>query len=170
MQHLVKLLSETWLVTQQMAPYLLFGFLMAGLLSVCVSPATIERHLGKPGLWQTVKAALLGVPLPLCSCSVVPVSASLYRHGASKGATLSFLASTPQTGVDSIAVTWSLLGPVFVLFRVISAFVSGILAGCGVELHPRATPETPPEPEQACPCCHGASTQGKLKRVDRIQP
>ena len=167
METLIDTLIETWDVTRQMAPYLLFGFGMAGLLSVFISAATVERHLGQRGLWQVIKAALLGVPLPLCSCSVVPVSASLYQHGASKGATLSFLASTPQTGVDSIAVTWSLMGPLVTLFRVISAFISGVLAGVGVEL---AEPDG--EPTAAAPavdddCCCGARQESRLMRAAR---
>ena len=88
MQKILEIATHTWAVALQMAPYLLLGFLMAGALSVLVKPETVERHLGKRTLWQVVKASLFGVPLPLCSCSVVPVSASLYRHGASKGATV----------------------------------------------------------------------------------
>lgn len=120
---------DFWQVFQEMAPYLLFGFFMAGLLSVCISPATVEKHLGGHGIWPVVKAALLGVPLPLCSCGVIPVAASLRRHGASRGATIAFLISTPQTGVDSILVTLSLLGPVFAIFRPVVAFISGIVGG-----------------------------------------
>ena len=99
-----------------MSPYLLFGFLVAGILSVCISPEWVERHLGGRGIWPLLKASLFGVPLPLCSCGVIPVSMSLHKHGASKGATVSFLLSTPQTGVDSIFVTLSLLGPLFAIF------------------------------------------------------
>ena len=99
------ILAESWLVLGQMAPYLLFGFLAAGVLSVCISPSWVERHLGGRGLGPVLKASLFGVPLPLCSCSVIPVSVSIHRHGASRAATTVFLLSTPQTGVDSIAVT-----------------------------------------------------------------
>ncbi|MBI4678917.1 MAG: SO_0444 family Cu/Zn efflux transporter [Elusimicrobia bacterium] len=125
-----------WAALAQMAPYLLFGFAVAGVLSVLVSPEAVERHLGG-GLrpwWAVVKAALFGVPLPLCSCGVIPVAASLRSHGASRGATISFLISTPQTGVDSILVTYSFLGPVFTVFRVLAAFLSGIVAGIFVGL------------------------------------
>ena len=88
-----------------MAPYLLFGFLAAGLLSVCISPELVERHLGGRGLRPVLKATLFGVPLVLCSCGVIPVTASFRRHGASRAAATSFLLSTPQTGIDSIAIT-----------------------------------------------------------------
>ncbi len=112
-----------------MAPYLLLGFAVAGALSVVLTPERVSRHLGGRGVWQVVKAALLGVPLPLCSCGVLPLAFSLRRAGAGKGATVSFLASTPQTGVDSVMLTWSLLGPVFAAARVVTAFASGVLAG-----------------------------------------
>jgi uncharacterized protein len=126
---MTEIIYSSWSVLGEMAPYLLFGFLAAGFLSVAFSPAWIERHLGRRGFGPVVKASLLGVPLPLCSCGVIPVAASIRRHGASRGATLSFLLSTPQTGVDSIAVTWALLGPIFALYRPIAALVTGIVGG-----------------------------------------
>jgi uncharacterized membrane protein YraQ (UPF0718 family) len=95
---------ETWYVMGEMAPYLLFGFLVAGMLSVLIRPETVERHLGKRSFLSVFKAAFFGVPLPLCSCGVIPVTASLKVNGASRGASTAFLLSTPQTGVDSILV------------------------------------------------------------------
>jgi len=126
---LAKIITESWQVLGQMSPYLLFGFLVAGVLSVCVSPEWVERHLGRRGFGPVLKASLFGVPLPLCSCGVIPVSASLRRHGASRAATTAFLLSTPQTGVDSIAVTYALLGPVFAIFRPIAALLTGFVGG-----------------------------------------
>jgi uncharacterized membrane protein YraQ (UPF0718 family) len=123
-----------WNIVLEMSPYLLFGFFMAGLLSVLVSKQLVEKHLGGRGFWPVVKASLFGVPLPLCSCSVIPVTMSLRKHGASRGAAVSFLLSTPQTGVDSIFVTYALLGPVFAIFRPIAAFVTGIVGGVMVNL------------------------------------
>lgn len=125
----VEILAEVWGALGEMAPYLLFGFLMAGVLSAFISPDTVERHLGGRGIWPVFKASLFGVPLPLCSCGVIPVAASLRRHGSSKGATTAFLLSTPQTGVDSLLVTYSLLGPVFAVFRPVAAFVTGLVGG-----------------------------------------
>jgi len=123
-----------WGTLCEMSPYLLFGFFAAGVLSVVVSARLVERHLGGHGFWPVFKAALFGVPLPLCSCSVIPVTASLRKHGASRGAATAFLISTPQTGVDSIFVTLSLLGPVFAIFRPLVALVSGIIGGAAVDL------------------------------------
>ncbi len=120
---------ESWLVLGQMAPYLLFGFLMAGVLSVCIAPELVERHLGGSGYGPVVKAALFGIPLVVCSCGVIPVVASVRRHGASRAASASFLLSTPQTGVDSIAITYALLGTVVAVVRPILALVTGLLGG-----------------------------------------
>ncbi len=125
----VKIVVESWEVLGQMSPYLIFGFLVAGLLSVVIAPSWIERHLGGKGIMPVLKAALFGVPLPLCSCGVIPVAASLRQQGASRAATTSFLLSTPQTGVDSIAVTYALLGPLFAVFRPIISFLTGLLGG-----------------------------------------
>ncbi|MCK5528973.1 MAG: permease [Kiritimatiellae bacterium] len=165
MEMLQKTLLEVWMVAGQMSPYLLLGFLIAGILSVFISPELVEAHLGKRGLWQVCKAALLGVPLPLCSCGVLPVSASLRQHGASKGATLSFLASTPQTGLDSIMVTHALLGPVVVVFRIVTAFVSGIMSGVLVELSD-SKEDVASEKKPDCACC-GAhdDSHGKLYTI-----
>jgi len=116
-----------------MASFLLLGFAVAGLLSVFISPAWLERHLGGRGLAPVLKASLFGVPLPLCSCGVIPVSASLKQHGASRAATTAFLLSTPQTGVDSIMVTWTMLGPLFAIFRPVVALLTGVLGGSLVQ-------------------------------------
>ena len=127
--------NELWTFLNQISPYLIFGFLIAGILSVCISQDFIENHLGKnSGLLSVLKAGILGVPLPLCSCSVLPVSASLKKHGASKGAISSFLLSTPQTGVDSIMVTYGLLGPIVALIRPIIALITGLVGGTVVNI------------------------------------
>ena len=147
---------QCWLVIVEMAPYLLFGFALAGLMSIWVSPEWTERHLGGKGIGPVVKAALLGIPLPLCSCSVIPVAASMRRHGASRAATTSFLLSTPQTGIDSIAVTYALLGPIFAVFRPIAALVTGVLGGVLVLLFGQtnsAAGDAPPACADAC--CSG---------------
>ena len=117
-----------------MAPYLLFGFAVAGLLRALLRADFIEALLGKPGLGGVVKASVLGVPMPLCSCSVIPVAALLRESGASRGATASFLSSTPQTGIDSIFATYGLLGGAFTAARVLVAFVCGIVTGYLIEL------------------------------------
>lgn len=134
MDLIIRIALEFWNMLCGMAPYLLAGFLVAGLLSVFVSARQVERHLGGRGVKPVMKAALLGVPLPLCSCAVIPVAVSLRRHGASKGATTSFLISTPQTGVDSIMPTLALLGPVIAIFRPVAAWITGVIGGMAVDL------------------------------------
>ncbi len=129
MSAIVEVIAAAWAVVCEMAPYLLLGFGISGLLYVFISPAWVERHLGGRGFLPVVKGALFGVPLPLCSCGVIPVTASIRAHGASRGATLSFAISTPQIGVDSIFATYALLGPVFGVVRPLLALVSGIAGG-----------------------------------------
>lgn len=126
---MINFFVEFWRITALMAPSLLLGFFFAGIMSVLLKPTWVARQLGRSGWSQLWKAALIGVPMPLCSCSVIPVTASIRNAGASKGATAAFLASTPQTGVDSILPSWSLLGPVVTCLKVIAALVGGLLTG-----------------------------------------
>ncbi|QSX37634.1 SO_0444 family Cu/Zn efflux transporter [Shewanella sedimentimangrovi] len=111
------------------APWLLLGLILAGLLKVFVPMEWMQRQLGGHGFKATVKAALLGAPLPLCSCGVIPAAVGLRRSGASKAATTSFLVSTPETGVDSVTVSYVLLGPFMAIVRPIAAVTSAIVAG-----------------------------------------
>ena len=119
-------------ILNEMSPYVLLGFLIAGLLHVFVNEATLTRHLSGDGWKSVVKAAAIGIPLPLCSCGVLPTAVSLRRQGASKAATTSFLIATPQTGVDSIAATYSLLGLPFALIRPIAALTGAFFGGVAV--------------------------------------
>lgn len=113
----------------EMAPYLLLGFFIAGFLHILIPSDKIYQHLSGNRLSSIIKAAVFGVPLPICSCGVIPVSAYIRKEGAGKGATVSFLSSTPTSGVDSILATYALLGPVYAVIRPIAAFFSGILSG-----------------------------------------
>jgi len=151
MEPKLNILKEIWNVTVAMAPYLLLGFLIAGVLSVLISQDYVRRHLGGGGWLQSLKAALLGVPLPICSCGVIPLAASLRKHGASRSATASFLASTPQTGIDSLMITYALLGWVYALFRAVVAFVSGIVCGTAVgAVSPKEAEEVPQCTDECC--------------------
>jgi hypothetical protein len=155
---ITRIIIEIWLVTARMAPWLLLGFAVAGLLSVFISPVWLERHLGGRGMKPVFKASLFGVPLPLCSCGVIPVAASLRQHGASRAATTAFLLSTPQTGVDSILVTWTLLGPLFAIFRPVAALLTGILGGSLVQAFD-------PDPRQSSLDGKGLAGVGEAKVV-----
>jgi uncharacterized membrane protein YraQ (UPF0718 family) len=158
-------IADFWTTFVEMSPYLLFGFFVAGILSVLISAKTVERHLGKPGFGSIFKAAMLGVPLPLCSCGVIPVSMSLYKHGASRGATISFLLSTPQTGLDNIFIIYSLLGPVFAIFSPIAAMVSGLFGGTLVSFFDNHQVAQ----NQSCngDCCNNTKKENRLLKALR---
>ncbi|MCW8995922.1 MAG: SO_0444 family Cu/Zn efflux transporter [Psychromonas sp.] len=111
------------------APWLLLGLILAGLLKMFVPMSWIHKQLGGNGFKSTVKAALMGAPLPLCSCGVIPAAIALRRSGASKAATTSFLVSTPETGIDSVTISYVLLGPFMAVVRPIAAVISAITAG-----------------------------------------
>ena len=141
--YIQSIITEFWMTVAKMSPYLLFGFFVAGLLSVLISARLVREHLGGSGIWPVIKASIFGVPLPLCSCGVIPVAMSLRKQGAGKAATVAFLLSTPQTGVDSVLVTLSLLGPVFMLFRPVVALITGALGGLMINLFDTDKKELP---------------------------
>lgn len=122
-------LNSLYAMVCQMAPYLLLGFLFAGLLHAFVPRQTYARHLSGNGWGAAIKAALIGIPLPLCSCGVIPTTVGLRKSGASEAASTSFLISTPQTGIDSIIATYSLLGLPFAIVRPIVALVTAVAGG-----------------------------------------
>lgn len=129
MQHIIGIWNETLNLWMDMGVYLVFGFAVAGILSRVLRQSTVQRHLGGNSLVSVAKASLFGIPLPLCSCGVLPVGISLRNRGASRPAATSFLISTPQTGVDSIIVTYGFLGPVFAVARPVAALINGLFGG-----------------------------------------
>ncbi len=139
---LVEILKHAWAVLGEMAPWVLGGFAIAGVLSLWLNARVVREHFGGGRFGAILKAVALGVPLPVCSCGVIPLAASLRKHGAGKGPTAAFLMSTPQTGVDSIAVTYGMMGGLYALFRPLAALVSGILCGAAVEALAGDAPET----------------------------
>ncbi len=126
------LLHSLIFMLNEMSPYILLGFLIAGLMHAFIPQQTFARHLSGTGWGAVVKSALAGIPLPLCSCGVLPTAIAMRRNGASRAASTSFLVATPQTGVDSIAATWSLLGPAFAIIRPIAALVTALFGGMAV--------------------------------------
>jgi uncharacterized membrane protein YraQ (UPF0718 family)/copper chaperone CopZ len=131
----------------------MLGLIAAGILHILFPASVVSRHLGRKRLSSVVKAAFLGMPLPLCSCGVIPMAASLRRQGASRGAVLSFLISTPTTGVDSILATYSLLGPVFTVFRAVGSLIGGILTGAVANLFEKDRREHKPAEIDDCKVC-----------------
>jgi hypothetical protein len=136
--------AELWNVLVPLSGPLLLGTLIAGIIHVIIPTSLIHRRLGKKGIGSVINAALVGVPMPLCSCSVVPASIGLKQEGATDGAATSFLISTPQTGVDSILVSASFLGWPFAIFKVFAAFVTGVIGGAIVDITDKK-PEVKPE-------------------------
>jgi len=127
--HMIELLLNIWAVFLDTAFWLLLGLLAAGFIKSYISEDTMQRWVGGRGLAAVSRAALFGAPLPLCSCGVLPAAIGLYRAGASKEATVSFLISTPETSVDSVAVTYALMGPLMAVYRPIAALTSAVITG-----------------------------------------
>ena len=117
-------------VFAMMAPWLVFGFLMAGVIAVWIPRSWVNRMMGgRSGFGGILRAVAIGVPLPVCSCGVLPIATGLRKHGAGKGPTAALLVSTPQTGIDSILATYALMGPVFAVARPVAAALTGIVGG-----------------------------------------
>lgn len=130
MKEMVQLyLGELVRLVNEMSPYLLMGFLFAGILRVVFPKGMVTRYMGKRNFRSVLNASLLGVPMPLCSCGVLPTGIGFYKNGASRGSTISFLISTPQTGVDSILATYSLLGLPLAVIRPVVALATGVAGG-----------------------------------------
>lgn len=149
-------LISPWNVLAMMAPWLLIGFFLAGVVSVLLPREWVVKAMGRTKGWRGVlNAVLIGVPLPICSCGVLPLTTGLRKAGAGKGAVAGFLISTPQTGIDSILATYALMGPVFAVARPLAAFTTGLVGGAAVNVLTRgetdAAPETPEK--KSCHCC-----------------
>lgn len=144
LNYILSFIDELWHLTLEMAPYLMLGFLFAGILHVWFPQHKVNRFMGQHNFRSVVNASLIGVPLPLCSCGVIPAGISFYKNGASKGSAVSFMTSTPQTGVDSILVTWSMLGLPMALIRPVVAMITGISGGWWVNRKNNSTVITKP--------------------------
>lgn len=155
---------------KESAQWLILGFIVAGLIKAFLPKNFLNKHLGGNGIKTTLKAAFIGAPLPLCSCGVVPAALGIYRSGASKNATVSFLVSTPETGVDSIAVTYGLMGPFMAIARPISAILSAIFAGILVGASENKSPPTSSESS----CCankdnHSSTPKNSQSFLDKTK-
>ena len=122
-------LEALWQLSIAMAPYILFGLIFAGILHELVPESIVTKHLGQDNISSVIKATLFGIPLPVCSCGVIPLATAIKKSGASKGATLSFLISTPITGIDSIMATYGIFGWIFTTYRVFTSMIIAIVAG-----------------------------------------
>lgn len=161
---LLDILRATWALLREAGPYMLAGFFLAGLVKALLPAGAVVRFLGQPNLASVLKAAAVGVPLPLCSCGVIPMAAALRREGASKGAVSSFVISTPESGVDSVAATYALMDLPMTIARPIVAFVTAVLAGLAEIVWGREKAAAVPEPA-ACGC--GGGEEGETGAEER---
>ena len=135
---LLEVLESCWNILAEASPYILFGFFAAGILKGLIPDSLVAKHLGGSSKRSVIKASLFGIPLPLCSCGVIPAAIGLRRQGAGRGASAAFLVSTPESGVDSIAITYALLDPVMTVLRPVAAFVTATVTGLLINLLPEA--------------------------------
>jgi uncharacterized membrane protein YraQ (UPF0718 family) len=158
MNLIVQIFTASWRLLQEASIYVIFGLLVSGLLKVFLDPALVARHLGRGRFASVFKAAMIGIPIPLCSCGVLPAALSLKKQGANNGATTAFMISTPESGVDSIAITYALLDPIMAVARPLVAFLTAAIAGISENLLAYRRPEFAAPADLTCPvdgCCDG---------------
>jgi uncharacterized protein len=158
MNFVISVFYQAWHLLLDASIYIIFGLLISGLLRVFLSPHAVAQHFGKGRFKSVFKAAFLGIPLPLCSCGVLPAAAALKKQGANNGATTAFLIATPESGVDSISITYALLDPIMTIMRPLTAFVTAVLAGVSENLFGKESNSQTTTPDLSCPvdmCCDG---------------
>lgn len=158
MNMLWSVLRESWHLLLESSIYILFGLAVSGLLRIFLSPNAVSRHLGQSRFKSVFKAAFLGIPIPLCSCGVLPAAVSLRKQGANRGATTAFLISTPESGVDSIAITYALMDPLMTIARPLVAFLTAAVAGLTENALEKEDRHRAVAPDLSCPvdaCCDG---------------
>ncbi len=172
MEYITAFLVALYDLSNAMAPYILFGLIFAGFLHELVPDTIVKNHLGRDSVWSVIKATLFGIPLPVCSCGVIPLATSIKKSGASSGSTLSFLISTPITGVDSILATYGMFGWAFTLYRVITSMIISIIAGILANFYgekeeskPAFSTKKPEEEETACTSGSCCATTHKEKKT-----
>jgi uncharacterized protein len=158
MNLVAQIFMASWKLLQEASLYVVFGLLVSGLLKVFLDPGLVARHLGRGRFASVFKAAILGIPIPLCSCGVLPAALSLKKQGANNGATTAFMIATPESGVDSIAITYALLDPIMTVARPVAAFLTAAIAGISENLLGYRKPSRTEPADLGCPvdgCCDG---------------
>ncbi len=158
---------QSWNILLESSAFILLGLIVGGLLRVFLSPGSVSRHLGQGRFKSVFKASLMGIPIPLCSCGVLPAAAALKKQGANNGAVTSFLISTPESGVDSIAITYALMDPIMTVVRPVAAFVTAFSAGIAENLLGKPEATRPIVPDLSCPvdgCCDGKNCYPEVHR------
>src|SRR5246500_1629083 len=143
---LLSILQVLWQILEDASVFLLFGFLLAGVLAILVPHRLLTRLIGTGKVRSVLWGSVLGAPLPLCSCGVLPTALGLRKQGATPGATVAFLVATPETGADSISLTYALTDPIMTVFRPIAGVATAIAAGLATNLFgaPRSKTTGPP--------------------------
>jgi len=152
-------------LSHAMSPYILFGLIFAGILHEIVPESTVTKHLGKENIGSVIKATIFGVPLPVCSCGVIPLATSIKKSGASKGATLSFLISTPITGVDSILATYGMFGWIFTIYRIFTSMIIAMIAGILANYLDKEIVKK--QHNESKSCCASTSSCSKQKELEK---
>jgi HflK protein len=172
---LARLAAETWSIMEEASVFLLFGFVLGGVLAVLVPQRLILRLLGRGRISSVLWASAIGVPLPLCSCGVLPAALRLSKQGATKGATVSFLISTPETDIDAIALTYGLMGPRFAIFRAVAGVLTAIAGGIATNLFGErrrgpgeSAAESAPTPAETPPLADARPAVALTERVRRV--
>jgi len=166
MEYITPFFIALFELSNAMAPYILFGLVFAGILHELVPNTLVTRHLGKENISSVVKATIFGIPLPVCSCGVIPLATSIKKSGASKGSTLSFLISTPITGVDSILATYGIFGWIFTLYRVITSMIIAMVAGILTNIFDKDTQEKPKQIFSAAPTTDFSMTAASFTKEE----
>jgi len=158
MHLILDVLQQCWNILLESSIFILLGLIVSGLLRVFLNPGAVATHLGTGRFTSVFKASLLGIPIPLCSCGVLPAAASLKKQGANNGAVTAFLVSTPESGVDSIAITYALMDPIMTIMRPLAAFFTAAVAGIAENLLGRPDKTNVVAADLSCPvdgCCDG---------------
>jgi uncharacterized protein len=161
------IMLQSWKILLESSAFILLGLVVSGLLRVFLNPGSVSRHLGQGRFKSVFKASFLGIPVPLCSCGVLPAAAALKKQGANNGAVTSFLISTPESGVDSIAITYALMDPIMTVMRPVAAFVTAFSAGITENLLGKSATDSPVVPDLTCPvdgCCDGNNCSPEVHR------
>ncbi|NTU53942.1 MAG: SO_0444 family Cu/Zn efflux transporter [Chlorobiaceae bacterium] len=172
-----RIIEASWALLLDSSVFMLAGFFVAGLLKAFMPDDFVASHLGGNGLKSIFKASAIGIPIPLCSCGVLPAAAGLRKQGAGKGAIASFLISTPETGVDSVAISWALLDPVMTVVRPVAGFLTAVAAGIAVSisekfaLKEQTEAATAAKTEGGCTssCCCGHKPPVKKGAADKLK-
>lgn len=162
-----EILFQSWDILLESSVFILLGLIVSGLLRVFLNPGSVSRHLGQGRFASVFKASIMGIPVPLCSCGVLPAAAALKKQGANNGAVTSFLISTPESGVDSIAITYALMDPIMTVVRPVVAFFTAFSAGIAENLLGKPDTARPVVPDISCPvdgCCDGRNCSPEVHR------